>query len=51
MYVDLEGVNISRDQSVSIRTLLIDTATQTIRVCLLDVHLLGSPAFNTAGVK
>jgi exonuclease 3'-5' domain-containing protein 1 len=51
MYIDLEGVDLCRDGSLSILTLLIDTETPTIRVSLLDVHLLGSQAFNTTGIK
>jgi exonuclease 3'-5' domain-containing protein 1 len=51
MYIDLEGVNLSRDGSLSILTLLIDTGIPNVRVCLIDVHLLGAQAFNTAGIK
>ena len=51
MYIDLEGVNLCRDGSLSILTLLIDTGIPTIRVCLIDVHSLGSQAFNTTGIK
>ena len=51
MYIDLEGVNLCREGSVSIFTLLIDTGIFTQRVCLIDVHVLGAQAFNTTGVK
>jgi exonuclease 3'-5' domain-containing protein 1 len=51
MYIDLEGVNLCRDGSLSILTLLIDTGTPTVRACLVDVHLLGSQTFNTTGIK
>jgi hypothetical protein len=49
IYIDLEGVNLCRQGSLSILTLLIDTPT--IRVCFIDVHSLGSQAFNTTGIK
>ena len=51
MYIDLEGVNLCREGSVSIVTLLIDTGTTTRRVYLIDVHTLGERAFNSAGAK
>ncbi|KAF5844037.1 hypothetical protein GGP41_003900 [Bipolaris sorokiniana] len=51
MYIDLEGVNLCREGSVSILTLLIDTGIPTRRVCLIDVHTLGAQAFNTVGAK
>lgn len=51
MYIDLEGVDLCREGSLSIFTLMIDTGIPTRRVCLFDVHLLGAQAFNTAGVK
>ena len=51
MYIDLEGVNLGSEGSLSILTLLIDTGIPTIRVCLIDVHLLGSQVFNTTGIK
>ncbi|KAH6714495.1 hypothetical protein BKA61DRAFT_643391 [Leptodontidium sp. MPI-SDFR-AT-0119] len=40
MYIDLEGVNLCREGSLSILTLLIDTGIPTIRV-----------SFNTTGIK
>jgi exonuclease 3'-5' domain-containing protein 1 len=51
MYIDLEGVNLCRDGSISIFTLLIDTGIPTGRACLIDVHKLGAEAFTTAGAK
>ena len=51
MYIDLEGVNLCREGSLSILTLLIDTGIPTRRVYLIDVHVLGAQAFNTTGVK
>ena len=50
MYIDLEGVNLCHEGSLSIVTLLIDTGIPTRRVCLIDVHVLGAQAFNTTGV-
>ena len=51
LYIDLEGVNLCREGSVSIVTLLIDTEIPNRRVYLIDVHVLGAQAFNTTGVK
>ncbi|KAH8710118.1 hypothetical protein GQ44DRAFT_714672 [Phaeosphaeriaceae sp. PMI808] len=51
IYLDLEGVNLCREGSISILTLLIDTGIPTGRVCLIDVHTLGAHAFSTAGAK
>jgi exonuclease 3'-5' domain-containing protein 1 len=51
MYIDLEGVNLCREGSVSILTLLIDTGIPIRRVYLIDVHTLGARAFNTAGAE
>jgi len=51
MYIDLEGVDLCREGSLSILTLLIDTGIPTMRVCLIDVHSLGLQAFNTTGIK
>jgi exonuclease 3'-5' domain-containing protein 1 len=51
MYIDLEGVNLCREGSLSILALLIDTEISTIRVYLVDVHSLESQAFNTTGIK
>lgn len=51
IYIDLEGVNLCREGSISILTLLIDVGTSTTYVYLIDVHTLGAQAFNTVGVK
>ena len=51
MYIDLEGVNLYREGSLSILTLLIDTSIPTIRVCLIDIYSLSSQAFNTTSIK
>jgi len=51
MYIDLEGVDLCREGSISILTLLIDTGIPTGRVCLIDMHTLCAQAFNTAGAK
>ena len=48
LYIDLEGVNLSRDGTVSIVTLLInDNGPDPDRVYLIDIHTLGSSAFTT----
>jgi exonuclease 3'-5' domain-containing protein 1 len=46
LYIDLEGVNLSRQGSISI--LQIHVAPQN-KSYLIDIHILGSKAFNTAG--
>lgn len=51
MYIDLEGVDLCREGSLSILTLLVDTGIPLRRVYLIDVHVLGAQAFNTAGLK
>jgi exonuclease 3'-5' domain-containing protein 1 len=51
MYIDLEGVNLCREGSLSILTLLIDTGIPNMRACLIDVYSLGLQAFNTTGIK
>ena len=51
IYIDLEGVNLCCEGSLSILTLLIDTDILTMRVCLIDVYSLGSKAFNTIGIN
>ncbi len=51
MYIDLEGVNLCREGTVSIFTLLIDTGSPTKRVCLVDSHSLGPQAFTTPGIS
>jgi hypothetical protein len=52
MYLDLEGVNLYREGSISILTLLLDGGVAgNRRVCLIDVHVLGARASTTTGVK
>lgn len=51
MYIDLEGVDLCHEGSISILTLATDTGIPTRRICLINVHTLGIRAFNTAGVK
>jgi exonuclease 3'-5' domain-containing protein 1 len=51
IYIDLEGVNLCREGSISILALLIDTGIPTICAYLIDVYSLGSQAFNTIGIK
>ncbi|KAF2804301.1 uncharacterized protein BDZ99DRAFT_365083, partial [Mytilinidion resinicola] len=51
MYIDLEGVDLCREGSLSILTLLIDTGIPTGRVYLIDVHTLGAQTFTTAGAE
>lgn len=53
MYIDLEGVDLCREGSLSIFTLLLHQGMPTLptRAYLIDVHTLGSQAFNTTGTK
>src|ERR1700759_3353806 len=46
LYVDLEGINLSRQGSISILQIL-DSSEN--RIYLIDIHSLGSKAFTTAG--
>jgi exonuclease 3'-5' domain-containing protein 1 len=48
LYIDLEGVNLSRQGTVSILQLLVSPHNRTY---LIDVHTLGSEAFLTAGAN
>ncbi|KAK7189943.1 hypothetical protein DPSP01_013409 [Paraphaeosphaeria sporulosa] len=48
LYIDLEGVKLSRHSSISILTLLVDR-DNTQRAYLIDVHALNALAFSTAG--
>ncbi|KAL5401077.1 hypothetical protein PMIN03_011831 [Paraphaeosphaeria minitans] len=48
LYIDLEGVKLSRHGSISILTLLVDR-DNTQRAYLVDVHALNALAFSTAG--
>ncbi|KFY20822.1 hypothetical protein V491_03398 [Pseudogymnoascus sp. VKM F-3775] len=47
LYIDIEGVNLSRLGSVSILQVLVQPQDKTY---LVDIHTLGSKAFDTAGV-
>jgi hypothetical protein len=49
LYMDLEGVNLCRDGSISIITLLVDSSTSRERIYILNVHTLGTLKFDTAG--
>ena len=49
MYVDLEGVDLCREGTISILTLLVNAGFP--KVYLIDVHVLGAQAFNTTGVE
>lgn len=51
LYVDLEGIKLSRTGSISILTLLInvDSPPKLKAFCLVDVCVLGASAFNTPG--
>ncbi|KAK5720791.1 hypothetical protein LTR15_006752 [Elasticomyces elasticus] len=51
MYIDLEDVQLSRDGTLSILTLLVDEQTVEKQVYLIDVLSLGAKAFDTAGTK
>jgi exonuclease 3'-5' domain-containing protein 1 len=46
LYVDVEGVNLSRHGSISILQLLVSPDNRTY---LIDIHTLGDKAFSTAG--
>lgn len=48
LYIDIEGINLSRHGSVSILQLLVHSRKQTF---LLDIHTLGNKAFTTAGTS
>jgi len=51
MYIDLEGVKLSRNGSLSILTLLVDTGIPTMSIYIIDVHTLGTQAFTTSGIE
>jgi hypothetical protein len=51
MYINLEGMNLCCEDSISILTLLIDTGRQTRAVYLVDIHILGARVFNNTGKK
>jgi exonuclease 3'-5' domain-containing protein 1 len=50
LFIDLEGVKLSRHGSISILTLLVGHDSLQ-RVYLVDVHALNALAFSTAGTK
>ncbi|KAH7034504.1 uncharacterized protein B0I36DRAFT_316440 [Microdochium trichocladiopsis] len=49
IYVDLEGIKLSREGSISILTLMLHPSATQKHVYLIDVHTLGGLAFNTSG--
>lgn len=51
IYIDLEGVDLCREGSISIFTLMVDLGQPVQRVFLIDVNVLGAQAFNTQGTK
>jgi exonuclease 3'-5' domain-containing protein 1 len=51
MYVDLEGIRLSRHGSISIVTILVKSALPVDYVFLVDVHTLGAQAFTTPGTN
>lgn len=46
LYIDLEGINLSRQGTISILQIYVQSKQQTY---LVDVHLLGAESFSTAG--
>jgi exonuclease 3'-5' domain-containing protein 1 len=52
VYLDLEGVNLCREGSISLLTLLLDDSVgSNRRVYLIDVHVPRARAFITVGMK
>lgn len=49
IYIDLEGVNLSRDGSISILTLMVHPSDSQKHVYLINIHALNSLAFNSRG--
>ncbi|KAF2497286.1 hypothetical protein BU16DRAFT_526305 [Lophium mytilinum] len=49
LYIDLEGVNLCREGTISLVTLLVQATRAPNRVFLIDVQSLGSLAFSTPG--
>jgi exonuclease 3'-5' domain-containing protein 1 len=47
LYLDVEGIDLSRNGSVSLLTLLTHSNGKPDRVYLVDIHTLGSSAFTT----
>jgi exonuclease 3'-5' domain-containing protein 1 len=51
LYIDLEGVSLCHEGSISILTLLVKWGSSSSLTVLYDVHLLGSSTFATTGTK
>jgi exonuclease 3'-5' domain-containing protein 1 len=51
MYMDIEGVNLCRESTLSILTILSNTGILLGRACQIDVHTLGVQAVETVGAK
>jgi len=49
LYIDLEGVNLSRHGSISIITILLQSSLSSQQVYLVDVHTLGMLTFTAIG--
>lgn len=49
IFIDLEGSNVSRNGSISLLVLLLDTRAPQKHVYLIDVFKLGATAFDTLG--
>lgn len=51
LYIDLEGINLCREGTVSILTLLVHQNNLSQRIYLIDVYTLGAKAFTTVGAQ
>jgi len=51
LYLDLEGVKLSRHGSISIVTILLEVSPSSRQGFLVDVHTLGNSAFTTTGTN
>jgi len=51
LYIDLEGVNLCREGTISILTLLLHESGFSQQTYLVDVQTLGAQAFTTAGAE
>lgn len=51
IYIDLEGIDLCREDSISILKFLIHTEEPAQPVHLIDGHTLGASTFNIAGFK
>ncbi|KAI4923282.1 hypothetical protein J4E85_008319 [Alternaria conjuncta] len=51
MHISLEGVNLCRNGTVSILTLLLHESPSSQQTYLIDVHSLGAQTFSTAGAN